>query len=304
MKILIGVDGSDNSNDAVRQAGWLLSPARDEVGFYYSPPKVEFNEPKTHGPELIERAHRALGDAVFDEARQRLPAEVRSRVHTILGAQSPNYGLIAAADEWRADLLVLGASSHTGAALGGTARAVARSATVPVLVTRPRPPAQAAEPWRVLLAFDESEAGRRAAKALHYPSWPPDTEGYILTVVESFLPGEVPPWLEARARDADSEAMAQMWIREHETEKQATRDRLAAFSQQLPAVFHAQEPIVVEGHPAEQILRAVPARRINLVVVGAQGKNAWQRLLIGSTSEAVLEQAPCSVLVVRRRERP
>jgi nucleotide-binding universal stress UspA family protein len=96
--------------------------------------------------------------------------------------------------------------------------------------------------------------------------------------------------------------MAQMWIREHESEKQATRERLAALSQQLPPAFHAREPIVVDGHPTEQILRTIASRRINLVVVGAQGKNAWQRLLIGSTSEAVLEQAPCSVLVVRRRE--
>ena len=118
MKILIGVDGSDVSNDAVSQAGSLLAPVRDEVGFFYSPPKVQFHEEQS--PELIERARRALGDAVFDEARQRLPAENRERVHTILSAQSPTHGLIAAADEWRADLVVVGAFSKSGAALGST----------------------------------------------------------------------------------------------------------------------------------------------------------------------------------------
>ena len=304
MKILIGVDGSDISNDAVSQAGSLLSPLRDEVGLYYSPPKIQFHDRETHAPELVERARRALADAVFEEARGRLPADLTKSVHTIVGTQTPSPGLIAAADEWRAELIVVGAASRKQTSLGGTARAVARSATAPVLVTRPRLASGGADPWRVLLAYDESEAGRRAAEALRYVTWPPGTEGYLVTVVESLLPGEVPAWLEARARDADSEAMAQAWVREHEAEKQETRARLAAFCEKLPDAFHGREPMVAEGHPAEHILRAIAAKRINLVVLGAQGKNAWQRLMIGSTSEAVLEQAPCSVLIVRRREKP
>jgi nucleotide-binding universal stress UspA family protein len=98
--------------------------------------------------------------------------------------------------------------------------------------------------------------------------------------------------------------MAQAWVREHDAEKQATRTKLTALAEQLPMAFHGREPIVEEGHPAEHILSAIAKKRINLVVLGAQGKNAWQRLLIGSTSEAVLEQAGSSVLLVRRREKP
>ena len=304
MKILIGVDGSDVSNDAVWQAGSLLSAARDEVGLYYSPPKIQFHDPQTHGPELVERARRALADAVFAEARGRLPANLAHPVHTIVGSQTPSPGLIAAAQEWRAELIVVGAASRKETSLGGTARAVARSATVPVLVTRPRTASEAGDPWRVLLAYDESEASRRTVETLRNVEWPAGTEGYLITVVESLLPGEVPAWLEARARDADSEAMAQAWVREHEADKHATRARLASFCEQLPAPFHGREPMVAEGHAAEHILGAIGAKRINLVVLGAQGKNAWQRLMIGSTSEAVLEQAPCSVLIARRREKP
>jgi nucleotide-binding universal stress UspA family protein len=125
-----------------------------------------------------------------------------------------------------------------------------------------------------------------------------------MTIVESLLLGEVPAWLEAKARDADSEAMAQAWVREHDAERAAAKARLTALADQLPAAFQGREPIVDEGNPTEHILSAIAAKKINLVVLGAQGKNAWQRLLIGSTSEAVLERAGCSVLLVRRREKP
>ena len=41
MKILIGVDGSQASLDAVRTAGRLVDPARDSVAIYFSPMELE-----------------------------------------------------------------------------------------------------------------------------------------------------------------------------------------------------------------------------------------------------------------------
>jgi nucleotide-binding universal stress UspA family protein len=35
------------------------------------------------------------------------------------------------------------------------------------------------------------------------------------------------------------------------------------------------------------------------VVVGTHGRSGFKRLTLGSTAAAVIEQAPCSVLVVR-----
>ena len=41
MKILIGVDGSASSLDAVRMAGRLVDPARDQIAVYFSPMELE-----------------------------------------------------------------------------------------------------------------------------------------------------------------------------------------------------------------------------------------------------------------------
>lgn len=54
---------------------------------------------------------------------------------------------------------------------------------------------------------------------------------------------------------------------------------------------------VREGHPAEQILQAARAQEADLVVAGMRGLNAFERLLAGSVSSALLRGAECSVLL-------
>jgi universal stress protein A len=43
--------------------------------------------------------------------------------------------------------------------------------------------------------------------------------------------------------------------------------------------------------------------RADLVSLGSKGHNLLEELVVGGTAEAVLKEAPCSVLVVRQRER-
>jgi nucleotide-binding universal stress UspA family protein len=67
----------------------------------------------------------------------------------------------------------------------------------------------------------------------------------------------------------------------------------------LPSCFTNEELILAEGRPAEEILKQVRERAIDLVVLGSRGSGSLKRLLLGSTSEQVLREAPCSVLIVR-----
>lgn len=56
------------------------------------------------------------------------------------------------------------------------------------------------------------------------------------------------------------------------------------------------------GDPAAVICRRASELDAELVVVGSRGLGAIDRLVLGSVSSAVTRRAPCSVLVVRRRE--
>lgn len=53
-----------------------------------------------------------------------------------------------------------------------------------------------------------------------------------------------------------------------------------------------------EGHPADMILKIVDDENIDLVVMGASGKHAMERFLVGSVTEKVFRHAECPVLTV------
>jgi nucleotide-binding universal stress UspA family protein len=59
------------------------------------------------------------------------------------------------------------------------------------------------------------------------------------------------------------------------------------------------ESIVVEGLPGAEILQAMKDYQIDLIVVGTRGLSKVKRFLLGSTSDWVLREASCSVLLVR-----
>ena len=89
------------------------------------------------------------------------------------------------------------------------------------------------------------------------------------------------------------------WEQEHQQNLQAARVELEKFRAALPTCFVEQEIVVAEGRPAEAILAQIRERAIDLAVLGSRGRGSFKRLLLGSTSEQVLREAPCSVLIVR-----
>lgn len=71
------------------------------------------------------------------------------------------------------------------------------------------------------------------------------------------------------------------------------------------AVSHMQskgvnaEGLVLEGQPAMTIVDVARERNADLIVTGSHGRSALERVLLGSTSERILSETPCAVLVVK-----
>ena len=63
--------------------------------------------------------------------------------------------------------------------------------------------------------------------------------------------------------------------------------------------------IVIEmGNPKTLLARTIPdAEEVDLILVGATGLNAFERLLVGSSSEYILRHAKVDLLVVREQEK-
>ena len=57
------------------------------------------------------------------------------------------------------------------------------------------------------------------------------------------------------------------------------------------------------GAPAGSILEYVERNDVDLIVIGTHGRSGIDRYLLGSVTQRVTRQAPCSVLVSAKRQR-
>ena len=135
---------------------------------------------------------------------------------------------------------------------------------------------------RLLLATDLSSASERAAEEAIRLAVESGAQLVVLSVVDPGrlrLPGGV------FLRRVDQE-----------------RARIEAGVQRLVARARAANALatflVWEGDPAEAILAASDAENVDVIVLGSHGRGRLGRLVLGSISARVSEEARCEVLVV------
>jgi nucleotide-binding universal stress UspA family protein len=300
MKVLFAVDGSEHSLAAVAQVGSLLTSGRDEVALFCAPPSKFFTS-AIGDQALLERARRSLVDAIFAEARKRLPEPLQAQAETIISDQhDARNGIPAAAEAWQAGLIVVGARGlgrFERLLLGSVSRAVVHSARIPVWVSRASGTV-AGKAMQVMLTCEDPQVECKHSRLLDQLNWPAGSVCHVLSAIPSLFAGKVPDWLQQQARSPDVEDMVKAWAREHDEEIATTRVRLEAFTSKLPAVFSRYESEVAEGEPSAVVLSKIAAHKIDVVMVGAHQKTRLSSALLGSTSDAVLNHAPCSVVVV------
>ena len=307
MKVLFGVDGSAGSLEAVRQVSRLISADSDQLAMYYSPPTVHVDSAAATDPDLLARVRTALTDEIFREAEQVLPTEFRGSVHQMVGTQDPKRGLLLAADEWRADLIVVGARGLGPVRqllLGSVSNTIVRAAKVPVFVARRRDDAHSAQGLRILMAWDGSKMNPQAKELLFQFTWPTETVGAVITVMEPWLGPSAAAWLHRHPEQHAEASVVQVWMQQWEAEKQARLDSLSQYGSALPVPFQHGERLLAEGNATDEILKAIAAQQTDLLIMGARTMGPAERLLAGSTSEQIMAHAPCSVLVIRQHEVP
>src|SRR4030042_2220793 len=55
-----------------------------------------------------------------------------------------------------------------------------------------------------------------------------------------------------------------------------------------------------KGKPQEEILRGIREAQPSLLVMGSQGRTGLSRLLMGSTTERVVREMPCSIITLKQ----
>jgi len=148
---------------------------------------------------------------------------------------------------------------------------------------------------KILLATDGSKHSEMAAKkCIGFMRGSEDPHIRIISAAEAVSP--VAPEQLAVSNDlflrlaAESRQSAETAVEDLKTVV------LQAFGEDNQPVI---ETAVISGSPREVIVDEAKEWGADLIVVGSHGYGFWDRMLLGSVSDAVIHHAPCSVLVVR-----
>ncbi|WIY00442.1 universal stress protein [Amycolatopsis mongoliensis] len=290
-RITVGVDGSAGSTAAVAWAAKIASLRHLELrivhglqltGLYYGG-----GLPGASAEALFD-AIRADGERVVADARS-LAASVDKDL--VIGSELPNEPPVPMLiDESRhARLLVVGRTGtggFTGMLVGGTAATVASHAHCPVAIVRGRHDSTAVpDSGPVVVGIDGSPNSEQAlAIAFEEAS----LRGAPLVAVHA--------WNDITYEDTRGTAriLTQPETLE-EGEQRLLVERLAGWQEKYPDVEISRK--LVRDRPRHVLLKE--SETAQLVVVGSHGRGGFTGMLLGSTSQALVQHAQCPVLVVR-----
>jgi nucleotide-binding universal stress UspA family protein len=225
-------------------------------------PGVDFDTRRQQG---LDRYRTVIEAAGFDV-----------ETHVVRG--TPHRRINGIAEAVRADVSIVGSRGESpleNRIIGSTARNLARTTVVPLLVNRVErgtdDPAVRREHLfhRLLFATDFSEHADRAFDAFSYLRHA--VESATLVHVRSPKDG---------GADADP------------------HERLAERARTLEAWDIDTETVVRTGDPADEILDVEAAVTPSTILVGAKGRSRIRRLLLGSVSEEVVARAAGNVFLV------
>jgi len=290
MRVMLATDGSKDARAAAAFLKELPLPPSTalRITVVVTLPSFALDVPpvREFKRSVLDEARR-----IVDGARAALAPRGGFAIETDVAVGDPKAEIVRMAEEWGADLVVLGARGLGPIKrflLGSVSSAVARHARCPVLVVKGRP----RKLGSMLVAMDGSEDSFQAARFLQSLALPRQTKVHLLSVVEPLrYPASAPQALRGQLvrmlKELESERRGQL---EKVLERAATQldDKITRVTRSTPT-----------GDPANEIVATAAGYDTDLIVVGARGLGGMARLLLGSVSEKVLRHARCPVLIVK-----
>ncbi len=132
---------------------------------------------------------------------------------------------------------------------------------------------------RILIAVDSSPFANDLLDELARRRWPAQTELCLLTIVEP-----------AGGPEPDREYFHQVKI--------ILQDRVNRLIERLPGQLKITGELIVGG-AAPSILKEATRWKADLLIIGSHGDTGARRESIGSVAAAIVNDAPCSLEVVK-----
>ena len=292
-QILCPIDFSDFSLDALRHGLGLAQ--------WYSAQLTLFHVYQASQPLPIEDVSGSF-PVFVDTDPNKIAEEMRRFCAPLLGPSDQSVEIVVrpgdAAKEIRQeaerlpfDLVILGTHGRSGFErlfLGSVTEKVLRSTRVPVL-TIPPPVREAGSPLykTILCPLDFSAASIRALEYALSLAQESHARLILLHAIDDVL------------GDAGAQTLGHLSVSEYYGHlEQDAVTRLRAVVPDDAHVWSRPEERVVKGRAHQEILKAVVDERVDLVIMGVQGKGVLNRFVFGSTTHRVIREAGCPVLTL------
>ena len=141
--------------------------------------------------------------------------------------------------------------------------------------------------WRktvkLLLAIDSSELSEAVVSEVERRPWAPGTEVCVLTVIDLLALTSAVGYLEPFIK----------------SENEAARTLVETVASRLERRNLKTSTMAVEGYPGTTVVEQADKWGADFVFVGSHGHGGFVRFLLGSIAKAVVQNAGCSVEIVR-----
>ena len=285
MRIVAGVDWSDEAFAAVEQIGLLYHP--DDVVLVHGVDLGILQSPlvaaatNLQGYDEYRQALMEAGRQAIERCRTLLPAETPS-IRTLCEVQHPAAFILDSAAAVKADLIAMGTHDHsrlTEVFTGSVSHRILLHATVPTLIVK----GKARPVTRVLMAVEGREDAIRLHTWLTSHPFKNPVAITILSVVPSLAMVEPNLMVDFKS-----------WSEEHNRQaQQVVHDTAQALA---GPQFNVTTDIRM-GDPVTTVCEVGNSH--DLIVVGSHGRKGLDRFLLGSVSHGIVHRAGCSVLVIR-----
>lgn len=137
---------------------------------------------------------------------------------------------------------------------------------------------------KILVPTDGSEFAQKAEKHALFLAKTTGGDIYALSVTENNFVNGLP-------LDDEVYQLNQLL-------KQRSEDNIKEFEEMDETSGIKFHGIIREGSPAKTILEVAKEEDIDLIVIGSSGKSGFDRFIMGSVAEKVVNAAKCAVLVI------
>lgn len=313
MKVLIGFDGSDCAEAALDDLERAGLP-RDAEAMVVSVTEYWLPPPPPSSYEVCEEAKLVRVPADMKTVYERDSATVKEARNLALKASrrlkakfpewkvdteafygSPAREIILKAEDWGADLIVVGSHGRSALGrlvLGSVSQKVLTEAHASVRVARGRVEVEPS-PVRILIGVDGSPEAETAVREVASRAWPLGSEARVVVVDDPLTPtmiGHLIPPVKRAVEESNREELE--WV-EGVIEKA---------SRELKAAELKVTSSVLEGNPKNILVEEGERWGADCVFLGSTGFGRFKRFLLGSVSAAVAARASCSIEVIRAKQ--